>query len=122
MANTLIIRDALKDLIGAKATTYYVEAPEDAIYPYAVFDFGRTVSDGIDRYQLEINVWDEYKTYSRVDTLMDDIEKHIDREKIINEAGAIIIHKDNIRDHVPDENKAIKRTRSLFILDVTERR
>lgn len=122
MTNTLIIRDALKDLIGAKATTYYVEAPEEAIYPYAVFDFSRTVSDGIDRYQLEINVWDEYKTYSRVDALMDDIEKHIDREKIINEACAMIIHKDGIRDHVPDENKAIKRTRSLFILDVTERR
>lgn len=121
MTDTLLIRDAVKELIAEAGTkVYHVGAPDDAIYPYTVFDFKRVTNDVIDRYSLEVDVWDEYSTHSRVDTIMDKIEEQIDRRVECKDI-IVVIHKDDVREHVIDENKAIKRTHELFILDVGRR-
>lgn len=111
------IKDVIKELITG-IDVYIDEAPLSAEYPYAVIELERINADTVSRHQLEVNVWDKYKTYSRVDKYADDIESCLDREKYINAAFSFVIHKDSLRGHIVDEDKEIKRVRTLFVVDI----
>lgn len=122
MAKTKNIATEIENLIKSNITVYSDEAPDEAEYPYAVIELARTKDDIVSTYELEVNVWDEYKTYSRADSKMDDIEEILDKTVVGNGHYTIVIHKGDSRDHVTDESKEIKRVRALFILQYAEGR
>ena len=83
----LQLKKELEVLTGA----YSEEAPEEAVYPYAVFSAQRLEeSEGKQTFTLEINVWDQHPYYSRAESVMDMLEKKLHRcnqEKIYMAAG-----------------------------------
>lgn len=114
------IEEMLENVTGFKA--YEMEAPEDAAYPYIVFEARRlSVVDYIENFVLEINVWDKNKTYNRVNGITDKIEKALDHERNLNDKKLGIFYKGN-RQAVLDEDKQIKRVREQFDMIVIERR
>ena len=116
--------DTIKTILERVAgiPVYKNEAPEDAVYPYVVFEARRlSATNFLENYLLEINVWDKYHTYSRVEHFIKKIEKGLDREYDLGKDGLIICYKGNSQP-VPDENKQIKRMREQFDMIVVERR
>lgn len=108
----------LRDLILATLnnyTVYYGQAPESAKYPYAVIEvrpYNTTVipHDGI----MEINVWDSYKTHSRADALMDNIEATLGEGNYYSDTYASFRAFSGQRQYVEDNDKQIKRVREQF--------
>lgn len=114
------IQELLKT--GTEWPVYEFEAPEEASYPYIVFEARRlSASEGIDNYVLEVNAWDKHDTYARVTTVMKELEQAINREHVLNDDELLIVYKGGSQS-VPDENKQIKRIREQFDLIVVGRR
>lgn len=112
---------SLKQVIEELTGAYYEEAPEDTAYPYVVFSMRRiSESDGRQSYSLEINAWDQYAYYSRVENMMDALEKKLHQTNRLTEEYLIRIFK-GARQNVPDQDKSIKRVREQFELYVYER-
>lgn len=117
MSKTLYLRDLIKaTLTDSNYQIYENEAPEGATYPYVVFEIS---TNGEQEYPtngiLEINAWDRHNTYSRVDNIVDIIESKLKHQFFKNEYVAFRTF-DGVRNHIPDEDKAIKRTREKLII------
>ena len=112
-----LLKDELADYLGA----YYMEAPEDAEYPYAVFELNR-LSEDYERQSviLEINVWDSHKYYSRAEATMDDIEAKLHGHFQLSNNDVFYVFNGS-RQPVPDDDKDIKRIREQFELYYYER-
>lgn len=111
------LSDNIKELINAYSDT----APEDAIYPYSVFELRQiSAEDDCQKYVLEVNVWDSYRTYSRVDLLANEIKKRLHKQIITNSDRCISSHLES-NNHVIDEDKQIKRVRLQFSLSNYEK-
>jgi len=96
------------------------EATNGEQYPYAVITTSRlNVDDNISNWDLEINVWDKNKFYSRVETIADDIEKLLDFTQIKSDDNLLCIFKSQ-KSNVTDSDPAIKRVRLQFGLKIYE--
>lgn len=113
----LELKNQLEVYLGA----YYSEAPENATYPYAVFDISiLSKEDNRNNCTLEINVWDKNRYYSRAENMADDISKLLDGSIKLSDELLFYCY-DGSRDHVLDEDKQIKRIRMQFELYFYER-
>lgn len=116
MSKTLYLRDIIKSTLQDVATVYENEAPEGASYPYVVFEVSGTAAE---EYPctgfVEINAWDRHPTFSRVDYIMDNIEKKLRHQFFKNDKIAFRTFEGD-RGHVLDEDKMIKRTREKFLI------
>lgn len=115
MTNHLI--DNLKFMIGGK----HEEEEEKQNYPYKVFSVKRVSHEGcLSTYDLEVNVWDRHKFYSRAEAMMDELEKTLHSGEVLTDKMLIRTFKGK-RENIPDPDKAIKRVRANFTLHVYER-
>lgn len=119
MTEVLYLRDLIVESIqatGDEFAIYANEAPEEAEYPYAVFEISTMTGDEIPKAgYLEFNVWDRYPTFSRVDAITDTIEQRLKNRYFKSDAVAFRCFNGD-RGHVPDEDKEMKRTRERFII------
>ena len=121
MATANNLKKAVKKVLedAVKGSVFYESAPEDARYPYYVFEMRRLSEDGpVDKYILEINAWDKYNTSSRIEDGMDKIDS-LDKHKEMHakESFAFAIYKGE-REPVEDEDKSIRRIREQMELMV----
>ena len=115
MTNHLI--KILKDVIGGK----HEEEEAQQIYPYKVFSLKRLTHEGcLSTYDLEVNVWDSHKFYSRAEEMMDELEELLDFGEWLTEKMLIRTFKER-RENVKDPDKSIKRIKANFTLHVYER-
>lgn len=112
-----LLKDELEEYLGA----YYMEAPEHAKYPYAVFELNR-LSENDERQAiiLEINVWDKHKYYSRAEEMMDTIEGLLHGTYELSNSDIFYCYN-GARQPIPDDDKQIKRIREQFELYYYER-
>lgn len=114
---TIKLKRFLEELIDG----YSDEAPDNAEYPYKVFSAKKILNDdNISYYALEINVWDKNKTYSRAETIMDELEKKLDRQTFL-EKDFFAYTYIGARNNVLDPDKAIKRVMEQVEIRVVER-
>ena len=115
MTNHLI--ENLKSMIGGA----HEEEEEKQKYPFKVFSFKRLTHEGCySTYDLEVNVWDSHRFYSRAEAMMDELEKALDFAEVLTEKMLIRTFKGK-RENIPDPDKSIKRIRENFTLHVYER-
>lgn len=115
MTNHLI--KILEDTIGGK----HEEEEVQQIYPYKVFSLKRLTHEGcLSTYDLEVNVWDRNKFYSRAEEMMDELEELLDFGEWLTEKMLIRTFKER-RENVKDPDKSIKRIKANFALHVYER-
>lgn len=98
------LADDIEKITGA----YKDSAPQNAIYPYAVFELAKIGYDSGDTYILEINVWDN-KSYNRTDSIASNMEKKLHGYVENNQFRTFTVYKGSMK-HVSDEDKSIKRT------------
>ena len=111
----------LKDELEEYLSAYYMEAPENAEYPYAVFELNR-LSQDYERQSvlLEVDVWDKHKYYSRAEAKMDEIEAKLHGFFELTNNDVFYVFNGS-RQPVPDDDKQIKRIRETFELYYYER-
>lgn len=122
--NTIQLRDTIEQLLreAVQAPVYYQRAPKGAKYPFYVFDFRLITKDnGVKKYTLEVNAWDQHETSSRIECGMDDIEAAADQNRIFNEDRMLITYT-GAREAIDDEDKTIRRIREQLEMQVCERR
>ena len=77
------IRIALQNVLKTIpniSKAYYEDAPDDAVYPYLVYELNSSDADGssTEVFSLYINVWDNKSNTTILETIMDDINDTID--------------------------------------------
>lgn len=122
MTHTLELRDLIKSALSDSSYSVYAdEAPQNAKYPYVVFEVSKSSAEVFPFVgYLDVNVWDNYKTYSRVDSIMDLIESKLRNEYFQNNAVGFRCF-DGDRSHIVDTDKAIKRTKEKFMIRISLR-
>lgn len=121
MTKTIALRTELSRLLKTLTTrVYYEEAPDNAVYPYTVyeldelgFDYGKT------QYQLEINAFDFGTSTTAVETLSDNIQKALDQYHFINDKIQFMSYR-NQRRIIREGDKQILRRRMLFEIHLNE--
>lgn len=90
---------------------YADEAPDGAAFPYVVYNINSFAFEDVrDDITLEIDIWDEYPNYSRVELMADNIEAEFTGNAVHNDTATILPQFFRyIRTKVPDPNKKLKR-------------
>lgn len=117
MTSTIELRNLIKDILADEGYEVYAdEATVPAKYPYVVFELSRSSAEIYPFVgYVEVNVWDKYNTYSRVDSIMDIVEEKLRNQYFGNDKVGFRTF-DGDRSHIVDTDKAIKRTREKFMI------
>lgn len=119
-----VLKNTVKTMLESVTDipVFYERAEKDARYPYFVFECRRlSGGNGVEKYVLEVNGWDQASTSSRIEAKMDELEAAIHTLKHNNRDGVVIIYK-GPKAPVDDEDKSIRRCREQFEMQVCERR
>lgn len=106
------IRKALFSLLSSiHSEVYYEEAPDDAVYPYVVYNLVDSSDESsMEQVMLEVDAWATPINNNTIplEELIGTIDKYLDK-KVININGVFFsIYKENRR-NVPDSDKRIRR-------------
>lgn len=118
------LKDSVKTLLETNTNipVFYREADKDAKYPYFVFAYRRIdENNGIERYEVEVNGWDQNRTSSRIEAKLDAMERAVHTLKHMDDDRVLIMYMGR-KEPVDDEDKSIKRIREQFEMTVCERR
>lgn len=116
-----LLRKIESIISNKKAKSYNEEADLSAEYPYSVFSL-RVYDLGVPAIgTLEVNVWDSYKSYARVDDVMDDIEETVNDQVFADQDFILRMYKGQ-RNHIVDSDRNIKRVREQFEIRIAERK
>lgn len=115
---TAEIKAIAQERIAPILAAYMDEAPDGAVLPYAVHsltDF--SYEDARDDITLEVDIWDSYANYSRVEQYADQIEAAIvgNGEAVYSSESSVIPQFFRyLRTIVPDTDPKIKRINLKF--------
>lgn len=103
-------------ITDAGHTAYADEAPDNATYPYVVYSINSFSYEDIrDDIILDIDIWDYYANYSRVEAMADAIEAAFEGLVVHDDAATVLPQFFRyIRTKVPDTDKKIKRINLKF--------
>lgn len=115
------IEKYIKSLIS-KATdvnVYNDNANQSSCYPYIVIDSSKIDTNDFPKVniELEINIWDKHNSYKTVNQIADDIQNYLNHENHTNE-NIIGTFYMNIRNNLPDVDKALKRCLMQFDIEL----
>lgn len=118
MANkTYELRKALTATLKTVATNvYYEQAPDNATYPYLVFDLTDIYhQDGKTLMELEVNVLDYGTNTASAELIADTLQETLHRADYINSFLQYRLYR-GLRQKVEEEDKQLIRRRLTFEL------
>lgn len=103
---------------------YFQLAPDTAQFPYLVFDFPNSFSDGegMEIITVDIDGWDKPADGSTLalETLMQTINENLNKKSIVTENIAVTFYLEN-RLPLQDDDKSIKRRKYIYQARLFER-
>ncbi|MFZ5352742.1 MAG: tail completion protein gp17 [Bacillota bacterium] len=116
MVKIIELRKAILTYLKTKhSKVYFQSAPQKADTPYVVFDLPNSIDDGsLERFVLDIDVWDDSEDTNTVETLIDSIDVDLHR-KTINASNefAFTFYREN-RLSLVDDDPRIKRRKYIY--------
>ena len=106
-----IIQSQLKT---AHQRVYFMDAPDDARYPYLVYDLPNSVDDGsLENFVLEVDGWDDSADTNVLEKLMDDMDNSLHRKTMVVGNLSVTFYRDN-RLTLTDDDKRISRRQYIY--------
>jgi hypothetical protein len=112
MIKTVELRKAIQaSLKSIHTRVYFQHAPDNAVYPYLVYDLPNSTDDGLmERFVLEVDGWSNSKDTNEVETLMDSMDKELHRRVVIvNGELALILYRENRLAPIDDDPRIRRR-------------
>lgn len=110
------LRKAVHALLKTKATRVYFtenKVPKKATFPYIVYDLQvRPDGEGGSLITLDINGWDNISDTTRLEDLMEQIEK-LDKHVINNDDQCVVFYLES-KQPVPDNDEGLNRRLYMF--------
>jgi hypothetical protein len=101
----------------SKPRVHYEVAPDDAVYPYLVYDLPNSNDDGsLEQFVLDVDGWDYPANGDTtvLETLMDDVDKQLHRKTtVINKELSMTFYREN-RLPLKDDDSRIRRRKYVY--------
>ena len=97
------------------ARVFFHVAPDDAVFPYIVFDLPNSVDSGtLENFVFEVDAWDTSADTTELETLIGTIDNAIHKKTImIDEKMSITIYREN-RLNLTDDDPRIRRRKYTY--------
>ena len=111
------LRKFIKSQLDSVLTSYFKEAPDNAMFPHCVFDFKDiNISDlSRDDYMLEVDLWGKDQEFE-VQGFADQICEKFNFANLPNDETLPTFFRD-ARKNVPDDNKTINHIYIRFLVE-----
>ena len=102
----------LKDI---HSRVYFQVAPENAQFPYVVYDFTQITDDGegIEAVAVDIDGWDLKDDTTALETLMQSVNDALNKKTLTAEGLAVTFYLDR-KIPLRDDNKNIRRRKYIY--------
>jgi hypothetical protein len=101
---------------------YFQAAPDDAIFPYLVYDLPNSVDDGyLEQFVLDVDGWDTTTDTTVLETLMDNMNKSLDGMTSTVDGLIMSFYLDN-RLSLLDDDPRIRRRKYTYQVRTYQRR
>lgn len=112
------LRKVIKEVIlEAHPSVFYEEAPDDAPYPYIVFNLPNSLSNGVfENFVLEVDGWDapENGDTTALEMMMDAVDKALQRKTfVIADNLFFSLYRDS-RETITEKDSRIKHRRYTY--------
>ena len=94
---------------------FFNVAPDDAVFPYVVFDLPNSVDSGdLENYVMDIDVWDTNTDTTTLETLIGTIDNALHRKSIVlgGKMGFVIYRENRLT--LTDDDKRIRRRKYIY--------
>jgi hypothetical protein len=94
---------------------YFEQAPDNAVYPYIVYNLPNSFEEGImEQFVLDIDAWDNSKDTTSLETLIDSVDQSLHRKvAVVNDTMAFIFYREN-RLSLTDDDPRIRRRKYVY--------
>ena len=116
MITFLELRTELQRILKTLHTrVFFNVAPDDAVFPYVVFDFPNSVDSGdLENYVMDIDVWDTSTDTTALETLIGTIDNALHRKSVVLSGKmGFVIYREN-RLVLTDDDKRIRRRKYIY--------
>jgi hypothetical protein len=118
MIKTVEIRKEIKaSLKSVHPRVFFQDAPDNAVYPYLVYDLPNSDDDGLmERFVLDVDGWDSPVDgdTTTIESLMNSVDAELHRKVVVvNDELALIFYRENRLSPI-DDDKRIKRRKYVY--------
>lgn len=93
---------------------FFMDAPDNAQYPYLIYNLPNSVDDGaLENYVLDVDGWDSQEDTTALETLMSQADHALHRETVIVDGLSVTFYREN-RLTLTDDNKKIRRRKYVY--------
>jgi hypothetical protein len=127
MSNLIKVIELRKVILTALKTVhprvYYQAAPDDAVFPYFVYNLPNSVDDGsLEQFVLDVDVWGVSLDTTAIETLINSADRSLHRKTItVNNDLSMSFYRDN-RLALTDDDPRIRRRKYIYQVRTFERR
>ena len=110
------IRTQIQTLLKTlHSRVFFHVAPDNATFPYVVFDLPNSVDSGaLENFVLDIDVWDTSTDTTILETLIDTIDESLHKKTIlVTDNIGLVIYREN-RLTLTDEDPRIRRRKYIY--------
>lgn len=117
MSKVIELRKVISSYLKSKHLRVYFEAaPENAIYPYLVYDLPNSSDDGsMEQFVLDVDGWDAPANLdtTALETMMDTVDTGLHRKTVSISGLAMTFYREN-RLTLTDEDVRIRRRKYVY--------
>lgn len=120
MSKVLRLRSAIVAILRAvHLRVYYQRAPDNAVYPYLVYELSNSVDQGdTEQFVLDVDGWDRPAVQGdsmQLEQLMDTVDEALDRRVVTVDGTPVVIYRET---RLPLEDDDVRLLRRKYVYQI----